>query len=458
MTRVTLVYPPQQSHPKHPHKPEASLAYPYLAGALLDRGHDVSIYDACVGNHDDPADIFYHQTELESGLYRYGVNDDRILNEVANSDMVGITSIFTAQESMALHVGRLIKQHFPNKVLVCGGTNARSRPDVFLRAGFDTVCMSEAEHSIQLLADLVQKHLPVPELAKQLLIEDLDELPIPAWNLHCNERYWQIGRPHGSSKGNGFKYAPIMTSRGCIFKCSYCHISGEQDYPSIGRFRVKSDHRVLKELERLNDLGVDNLFIEDDTFFGHKQRGIRLLKLMKEFGFKVWDVNGINLPHFFNRKQPDLELLDILQECGFKAVSLPVESGSQRIVDQYASKKWRVDYFDVSALIKELVARRITVGVNYMLGYPDETLQEIMATIDLARVHKQAGSSSSNFMIVIPLPGTSLFTKAINEGYLDKDFNPDSFNWRQASMKNTVVPPSQIEEIHQAAYGELNES
>ena len=453
MTKVTLVYPPQQSHPSHSHKPEASLAYPYLAGALLAKGHDVSIYDACVGNHNDQADVFYDRTELESGLYRYGVSDDRILEEVADSDIVGITSIFTAQETMALYVGRLIKQHFPTKVLVCGGTNARSRSDVFLEAGFDTVCMSEAEFSIQILADLVRDRIPVPKLINQQLTENLDDLPMPAWNLHCNERYWQIGRPHGATKDNGFKYVPIMTSRGCIFKCSYCHISGE---PLIGKFRIKSDARVLKELEALSSLGVDNLFIEDDTFFGHKRRGMNLLKLMKKFSFKIWDVNGINLPHFFNRGKPDIELLDLLQECGFKAVSLPVESGSQRIIDKYASKKWRVDYFDVSALIKELVTRGINAGVNYMLGYPDETLQEIEATVSLARTHKLAGASSSNFMIVIPLPGTSLFNTAIREGYLDRDFNPDSFNWRQASMKNTTVSAAQIEEIHRRVYGELN--
>ena len=56
MSQVTLLYPPQQTHPGIPCKPEASLAYPYLAGALRDAGHGASIYDACVGNERDPLD------------------------------------------------------------------------------------------------------------------------------------------------------------------------------------------------------------------------------------------------------------------------------------------------------------------------------------------------------------------------------------------------------------------
>lgn len=462
MTKITLLYPPQQSHPEHSHKPEASLAYPYLAGALLEAGHDVRIYDACVGNSQDPIDTFYTYTELESGLRRYGVPDDRILEEVADSNVVGITSIFTAQETVALNTCRLVKKQFPKKLLITGGTNARSRWKVFLGAGFDVVCMSEAERAI---ADIVSHPASTNRLVNQSIITDLDNLPMPAWHLHPNERYWSIGRPHGAPKGESgvFRYAPLMTSRGCVFSCKYCHISGEhsESFGGINRFRVKSLSRVRLEMEQLRSLEVTDLFIEDDTLFGHKKRGIRLLKEISAFGFRLWDINGINIPHFFSRRAggqyvPDTRLLDVLEECRFSAVSLPVESASQRIINYYSSGKWSIKKHDVTSLIRALSSRGISAGVNYMIGYPDETLTEIKATIDMAQEHMDAGASSANFMLVIPLPGTDLHQQAISQGHLDADFNPDTFNWRQATMKNTVVPPRQLEEIHQAAYEKVN--
>ena len=453
MSKVVLLYPPQQARPDHPHKPEASLAYPYLAGALLAAGHDVSIYDACVGNERDNPDVFYSCTELESGLNRYGVSDDRILEEVAGADAVGITSIFTAQESMALAAGRLIRKHFPSMLLMTGGTNARSRYKQFLQAGFTTVCMTEAERDIV----KVVEHSPRRILATQEIDEDLDTLPMPAWKLHPNDRYWEIGRPHGAKHVGQFRYASMMTSRGCMSRCLYCHISGDG---KAARFRAKSLERVRSELQRLQDIGVTDVFLEDDTLFGRKQRAVDLLRHVRGHGFRLWDINGVNIRHLFchehGRYVPDCELLDVLQECGFCTISLPVESGSQRVIDYYASRKWRLDQLDVGALIRAMEARGIAAGVNYMIGFPDETRTEIEATLDLAREHMQAGARSANVMLAIPLPGTRLHDEAIDKGYLDADFNPDTFNWRQASMTNTTVAPEELEEIQRTAWETLN--
>jgi radical SAM superfamily enzyme YgiQ (UPF0313 family) len=455
---VTLLYPPQQSDPRHGHKPEAALAYPYLSGALKEAGHDVACYDACVGNSHDPENVFDRETVLPSGLVRYGVSDDRILEEVADSDIVGITSIFTAQETMALHVGRIIKNAYPDKLVVAGGVNAASRPHVFFASGFDVVCRGEAETSILDIADSPLTYLGSRRVLNSPVVVDLDELPMPDWTIHPNDRYWKIGRPHGAKVNDGpFRYAPLMTSRGCVFRCAYCHITGDQE---TGRYRVKSIPRVHAELELLKELGVTDVFIEDDTLFGRKQRSIQLLRDIRGYGFRMWDINGINLPHLFRRSSgrftPDLELLDVLQECRFAAISLPVESASQRIIDRYASRKWRVDLYPVADLICEMTKRGISAGVNYMIGYPDETMDEIQLTIDMARRHREAGASSANFMLVIPLPGSALHQEAIDGGYIDADFDPDTFNWRRASMKNTAVPPESLEEIHRNAWQELN--
>ena len=148
--RVLLLYPPEQNWPETLCKPNGSLAYPMLAGALREINVDVEVYDACVGNDDDEyKNFFFNPTPLKSGLLRTGVSDDRILQMVKDFDFVGLTSIFSLQETMVLHCCRLIKKHFPKKILFCGGVNARARHNIFLDAGFDIVCTSESELTIK---------------------------------------------------------------------------------------------------------------------------------------------------------------------------------------------------------------------------------------------------------------------------------------------------------------------
>ena len=134
--KITLLYPPEQNWPDTMCKPNGSLAYPMLAGALRDFGINVQIYDACVGgdDKDNLKEIFYKSTELDNGMLRTGVSDERILEVISDSDAIGLTSIFSHQETMVLRTAKLIKKHFPKKLILSGGVNARSRSKKFFIA------------------------------------------------------------------------------------------------------------------------------------------------------------------------------------------------------------------------------------------------------------------------------------------------------------------------------------
>ena len=84
-----------------------------IGGALREIDVDVRVIDAVVGTEkDDLQEVFFGPTvELESGLLRTGLTDDRILEEVRDADVVGFTSIFSDQETMALHTAKIIKQN-----------------------------------------------------------------------------------------------------------------------------------------------------------------------------------------------------------------------------------------------------------------------------------------------------------------------------------------------------------
>jgi radical SAM superfamily enzyme YgiQ (UPF0313 family) len=483
--KVTLLYPPNQTLEGYMCKPNGSLAYPNLGGALLAMGVEVEVFDACVGNsRDDLDEVFYRSRELPSGLYRTGVSDERILEEVADADVVGLTSIFTAQETMVLNTARLIKATYPDTLVVAGGVNARNRLPQFLGGGIDIVFLSEAEVSLRRLVDKLRtgdgdltdlsgvafRHgdrIVVNRTRPDDIVTDLDLTAMPAWHLLPNDRYWKIARPHGGQfePGLELRYASMMTSMGCVFACSYCHIAKEQEGEvagGIGTFRVKSDARVLSELDALRRLGVRQVFIEDDTLFGYRRRAIDLLRKIKGQGFEILDVNGVNLVHLFRSERgiyvPDEEVLDILVDAGFKELTLAFESGSQRVIRKYAANKWTIARFDIGALLRAMKRHGLRVNGNYMLGYPDETLDEMQQTLALARRHRGEGLDVANFFCVMPLPGTPIFDWAIAEGKIDPDFDPDMMNWTVANMRNTPVPADAIEALRARAWREVNDS
>ncbi|TSC71406.1 MAG: hypothetical protein G01um101470_627, partial [Parcubacteria group bacterium Gr01-1014_70] len=416
--KVVLLYPPNQSLPGVMCKPNGSLAYPYLAGALMNHGIEVSIFDACVGNDkDDLQNVFYHSCELPSGLLRTGVSEERILEEVEGADVVGLTSIFTNQETMVLAAAKLIKQAFPEKLIVAGGVNARSRWKWFLLNGVDVVCLSEAEKTVVEIVEAVRGERDwrdVSAIAKVhngRIVEtraraddffwNLDELPLPRWDLLPLKRYWKIARPHGGhfKPGAELRYASLMTTRGCLFTCTYCHIAGETEESvsgAIGRFRLKSDERVLRELATLKGLGVEQVYIEDDMFLGRKERALRLLSKIQEAGMSISDVNGVNVVHLFRkdalrRYEPDFTIIGALKEAGFREIVLAFESASPRVLRKYATNKWDPERMPINWLIRACKEHGLSIGGNYMLGYPDETRSEMQQTIDLARQHKEAG-------------------------------------------------------------------
>jgi anaerobic magnesium-protoporphyrin IX monomethyl ester cyclase len=250
----------------------------------------------------------------------------------------------------------------------------------------------------------------------------LDDLPFPAWDLLPNERYWAIKAGHGveyGSKDEVVKYASIVTSLGCPFSCSYCHIGKETEgslTQEIGRFRIKSDERVMEELEYLKyELGVTQIFIEDDSLFGRKKRALRLLEKIVELDLKLIDINGINIIHLLKKGKPDIEMIKLMKKAGFTDFSLPIESGNDRILKRWCSNKWDINNTDMVGLIKAFNNEGIRIDANYIIGFPDETYDEIHNTIKYAENNAKVGVDTSCFFICMPLPGTTMFDYCVEQ-------------------------------------------
>ena len=482
-TKILLVEPPNLFPPDAHRRPNGSLGPVCLGGALESAGFEVSFLDATVGTPDQKlSNVFSRKNPPdEKGFVWVGMNDDEIKEATVGYDIVAVTNIFTPQTNSSLRLGHLVKKANPNATLLAGGINAWSLPNRFLDAGYDAVGLGEGEQLIVDIATAVSRNETwrnTPGLLHRVngknvrsgmpkTTINLDLLPQPAYHLWPLEKYWEASAPHGGDfpPGMQVKYASIETSRGCPFQCSFCHISTlkeDSEAGSIGKLRLKSVETVIKDIQTLKSLGVEWLFFEDDSLLAKPKRAFEIFKQIKQEGLNLADVNGINLVHLFKRSENgkldvNQELLEMMVEAGFKQLVLPFESGSQRIIDKYASGKWNLEAMDVFKLVRKAKEIGLKVPGNFMIGFPDETPEELSATVDLAKRLVQEGLTYASFFIVIPYPGSKLYEEAISHDHLSKDFDTDVFHWGNPVMKNTLIPAEKLIRIRKEAWKQVND-
>lgn len=474
-----LMYSPQRFDSYYGSvKPEATLGLLYLAGALRRESFDVEIIDACVGNDRyTMEESFLRHTPLPNGMIRVGMAPEAILNEVGQFDVIGISGVFTVQTRMVEELIKLISETFPEKLIILGGINARSQLSVFLDAGAHLICVSEAEQTIvdigkflrqgskdfSSLSGIAFKHNGGIQVNPPGVIEqNLDNLPIPAWDMLPLKRIWEIARPHGGALERSSAFASAMTSRGCPYRCRFCHISKETEGSFTGnlrQFREKSLSRVEMEMEMLKSLGVKYVFIEDDSLLANKKRAMTIFRNLAKYGFKLGDVNGVNLSHLVTNQNGrlvvDKEMLETMAEAGFYKLAFPVESGSQRILDKYVSGKVNLAKYDISEMIRIANSYGIEVASVYLIGYPDETYEELAQTLILAKQHRDAGSYYVNLTMVTPFPGTDLYDLVMRENLLLPGVEVADLDWMKPSMK-TVIDPWFLEFISKKSWEYLN--
>lgn len=488
--KVLFIYPPNQLMNIETARPDGSLGPLYLAGALRQIGIEPELLDMTVGTEEDTLEnTFYRGVVQSNNLIKIGMSWERIrsLFERGQYDIVAINSNFTPQTKMAFKVAKIAKEVNPKTLVISGGTNARHLANRFFTTGdFDLICTTDGEQVIQEVVERFRNGQRLPGIpgTKVLsegkiyptpagpILQNLDELPFPAYSLLPFTKYERIASAHGVNiAGKLRRYAPIMTSRGCPFQCEYCHISLErfgrsQISGDVGNLRLKSVKRVLQEIEILRGLGVTKLFFEDDSLLAKMARVKEIFTALLTMGLTIADVNGVNLVHLCKptvggKLTPNVEYMQLLYDAGFQQIVFPVESGSQRILKKYATDKLDHERMDVIELVRAAVRIGILCPVNMMIGFPHETEEEMMVSVDMAKRLIDAGAPYVTFFIPIPFPGCKLHTDALRcpdcrGSHLSPDYDTDIFNWKNGVMVNTTVPIERTIEIRDWAWETVN--
>ena len=219
------------------------------------------------------------------------------------------------------------------------------------------------------------------------LIPDLDTLPIPAYHLYP------------ISENSDYEEIPLDIGRGCPYDCIFC--STAQFWKR--KYRLKSIDRILKEIEFLKAKYPVCVFsITHDLFTANKKRLVEFCDALIDEGLDInWSCYG-------RIDTMDSVLLEKMAEAGCIRIFYGIESGSAKM-QRYIGKN--LDLSEVITVIKDTIKSGIQVQTSFIIGFPEETEEDLRQTIDLFIDCFQSGVDieQSNLFLLTPLPDTRAY-------------------------------------------------
>ncbi len=200
---------------------------------------------------------------------------------------------------------------------------------------------------------------------------------------------------------------PVMTTRGCPNSCSYC--STRLYWGRSFRYRPCED--VVNELvANCREYGVSSCHIVDDNPAFDKKWFIRFCKSISEQDCGL----VLNFSNF-SIKTIDEDVLDSLSLLGLNRLTVAVETGSQEM-QRFTGKRLNLE--SVEEIVSQIKSEGFKVHVCWMIGFPNESLDQIRMTIDMAR---RLRTESMQIFPVFPFPGTKMYEMAKQEGLVKLD-------------------------------------
>ncbi len=307
-----------------------------------------------------------------------------------------------------------IRSALPQALQMIGGPHASAfGAELLDTTCADCVVMGEGEltceHVLRIWQEGSRDFSAVPGLAwrsvdgecrtnpgSEPVIQDLDTLPFPAYDLIDLRSYWRLWSM--SMVPPPRRYISMFTSRGCPYGCIYCHdIFGK-------RFRAQSPERIVDELEYyVRTYGIKEVEFFDDIFNLQGRRVIEFSELVRRRNLRV----SLYFPNAIRTDILTPEVAEALADAGTRMSAFALESGSPRI-QQLVCKHLNIPkYLDGVAM---LAKRRVFTYGFVMFGFPTETTADMQMTVDVLR---QSQLHAAYAFVVTPYPKTELFDVAM---------------------------------------------
>jgi anaerobic magnesium-protoporphyrin IX monomethyl ester cyclase len=379
----------------------------YAASRLIADGHEVKFLDC-----------------IASGI---GLGELELVSKAFSPDLV-----FMETSAPSFHADTEVKNMLGKPCLV-GGAHAAATPKDHIEAGFSGVIIGEYDQVISEALDLGEH--PWLATAKSLdachapMVDNLDEIPYPAWNLMPMEKY---NDPF--CKGRA---VTVLTSRGCPLKCEFCTIAPHQGKPN---YRRRDPKKVCDEIQVLIDTyNPDEIYFDDDTITINRKHLIAFSNEYKSRNF------GLPFSCMGNATVDRLAL-EAMAEAGCRALKFGVESGDPDVLRAVPKT---MELADVTRTVKDCRELNIQTHANFLIGLPGENREKAQNSIEYAL---SLNTHTLQFAIATPYPGTKFYAKAVANNWLTKESWKDFDPAGGAVVEYPDYSTDDIEEMYRRAW------
>ncbi|MBA7607592.1 Anaerobic magnesium-protoporphyrin IX monomethyl ester cyclase [subsurface metagenome] len=336
----------------------------------------------------------------------------------ASPDLVGVT-MSSLVYSEAVKTMQLCKKIVPDAKIIAGGPHPTVMPEKTLLGipELDAVVIGEGEKTVSEIIERFRKNRgfrgvkgtcfrkgkKIVKNPPRPFIENLDELPFPAWHLFPIKKY--------PRKTNFLSVVPvdnINSSRGCPFRCAFCSVKSIWGLT----YRYFSPERTTEEIKHLvESYGTKGIYFREDNFTLNKKRVEKLCKLIIKENLDVkWVCESrVNLI--------TKDIAKLMKRAGCETIWFGTESGSQRVLDKVLCKGITLE--QTKRAFKILDDAGIRRGASFMVGVPGETIKDMYKTIKFT---KEIDPDYTGFNIFVGIPKSPIHDRIMaNHWYENVD-------------------------------------
>jgi len=235
--------------------------------------------------------------------------------------------------------------------------------------------------------------------------------------------YFKIGAFH-SPKSRSNRVLSVMCSRGCPEKCTFCTTPKMWGH----NVRWRSTKHIMNEIiNDVKDFKIGEIQFEDDTITVNKKNLDSLCAELEKVGLPWCTPNGTKVNYHLKNQS---EMYKKMAGSGCYQITLACESGVQRVLDKVINKRLLADTIYPS--VENAKKAGMLCHTFWILGFPGETYEEMQATIDFAM---NSGADSFSFGILCPLPGASIYRKAMKENLWWENKSIENLDLRSSLLK-----------------------
>lgn len=368
---------------------------------------------------------------------------DKFIRDFA-PDFVGLSAM-SCEAGLMNEFARIAKNAAPSAVVIAGGPHATvSGPSLLKNPSIDIAVIGEGERTIVDLADallsggdlskvsgIAFRSGDTPSVSESRpFIENLDDLPFPAWDLINPADYAAF--PNWSGINREDVYAVISTSRGCPYGCYFCHnLFGK-------KVRARSPENVLAEMLRLRDeFGIREFHFVDDVFNFDERRAARICELIisGDYGFSLSFPNGLRADIM------TLDLISLLKKAGAYKIHYGFETTSPRLQKSIGKN---LDVDKAARIFTATSRSGITTGAYFMLGFPGQSRRDIEDAVKFA-----AGSAldAAYFFKATPYPGSDFHAALLKSGNAPPPESFDDFHFYSTGRSHGDLSEAELNSL-----------